>query len=156
MTASGTFSSARNVRSSTAPVRKFFSLVRTNAPPLPGFTCWNSTTVIRPSGRLRAMPFFRSLVEMLKKLLSGRPLHHGVLGELGQCLGAVGGDDEGVLDAHTTDPREVDAGLDGHHRTDLQRTRGRLRHPRRLVDLEADPVPGTVREALAPARRLDP
>jgi hypothetical protein len=26
----------------------FLSLVRTNAPPLPGFTCWNSTTVTSP------------------------------------------------------------------------------------------------------------
>src|SRR5215471_9215085 len=109
MTASGTFSSARKVRSSTAPVRKFFSFVRTNAPPLPGLTCWNSTTVINPSGRFSAMPFFRSLVEMLKGLLSRRPLHHGVLGELGQCLGAVDRDDERVLDAHAADAREVHA-----------------------------------------------
>ena len=44
------------------------AFVRTNAPPLPGFTCWNSTTVTRPSdGRLRAMPFFRSFVEMLNE-----------------------------------------------------------------------------------------
>src|SRR6266446_2512497 len=100
MSASTTFSSARKVRSITAPVRKFFSFVRTNAPPLPGFTCWNSTTVISPSGRLRAIPFFRSLVEMLKKVLSRHPLHHGVLGELGQSLRAVERDDEGVLDAH--------------------------------------------------------
>jgi len=34
-----TFSSARNVRSMTAPVRTFLSLVRTKAPPLPGLTC---------------------------------------------------------------------------------------------------------------------
>ena len=26
----------------TAPVSRFFSFVRTNAPPLPGFTCWKS------------------------------------------------------------------------------------------------------------------
>jgi hypothetical protein len=29
--------------STTAPVSSAFSFVRTNAPPLPGFTCWNST-----------------------------------------------------------------------------------------------------------------
>ena len=33
------------VRSTTLPDSTFLSLVRTNAPPLPGLTCWNSTTV---------------------------------------------------------------------------------------------------------------
>ncbi len=42
----GSFSPARNVLSTTAPVARFLSFVRTNAPPLPGFTCWNSTTVL--------------------------------------------------------------------------------------------------------------
>src|SRR5207237_8350618 len=76
------FSPARNARSSTAPLRAFFSFVRTKATPLPGFTCWNSTTVIRPSGRSSAIPFFRSLVEMLMFLAHGargagplRPVH---------------------------------------------------------------------------------
>ena len=62
MLARSTFSPARNVRSSTAPVRAFFRVVRTNAPPLPGLTCWNSTTLNRPSSRFSVMPFLRSLV----------------------------------------------------------------------------------------------
>src|SRR6187549_2214269 len=62
MTARASFSSARYVRSITAPVRTFLSLVRTNAPPLPGFTCWNSTTFMRLPSRLSVMPFLRSLV----------------------------------------------------------------------------------------------
>src|SRR3954451_7078656 len=135
MTASGAFSSARNVRSSTAPVRKFLSFVRTNAPPLPGFTCWNSTTVMRPSGRFSAMPFFRSLVEMLIGSALGpsgraaratlrcglgcdsgrRPLRSPVdahfddevLGEFREGDGPVRGDHEGVLDADATDAGEV-------------------------------------------------
>ncbi len=37
------FSPARKVLSTTEPVSSAFSFVRTNAPPLPGFTCWNST-----------------------------------------------------------------------------------------------------------------
>src|SRR3984957_15695040 len=65
MMAWSSFSSARYVRSITAPLRRFFSLVRTKAPPLPGLTCWNSTTLNSPSGRSRVMPFFRSLVETL-------------------------------------------------------------------------------------------
>jgi hypothetical protein len=36
------FSPARNVRSITEPSSSFRSFVRTNAPPFPGFTCWNS------------------------------------------------------------------------------------------------------------------
>ena len=55
---------ALNVLSSTAPVRTFLSLVRTKAPPLPGFTCWKSTTVNRPLSSWSVMPFFRSLVEI--------------------------------------------------------------------------------------------
>ena len=37
------FSPARKVLSTTAPEPMFFIFVRTKAPPLPGFTCWNST-----------------------------------------------------------------------------------------------------------------
>src|SRR5215510_7701595 len=60
--ATSTGSSARKVLSRVRPVRTFLSLVRTKAPPLPGFTCWNSTTFMRLPSRLRVMPFLRSLV----------------------------------------------------------------------------------------------
>src|SRR5690606_33479001 len=53
---------ALKVRSTTLPERTFFRVVRTNAPPLPGLTCRNSTTVHSSPSRLRTMPFFRSLV----------------------------------------------------------------------------------------------
>src|SRR5438477_4578216 len=53
---------ALNVRSTTLPDSTFFSVVRTNAPPLPGFTCWNSTTVQRSPSRLSTRPFLRSFV----------------------------------------------------------------------------------------------
>ena len=42
---SSTFSPDRNVLSITFPSFMFLSFVRTKAPPLPGFTCWNSTIV---------------------------------------------------------------------------------------------------------------
>src|SRR5260370_10190541 len=103
MTAKGTFSSARKVRSMTAPVRKFFSLVRTNAPPLPGLTCWNSTTVMSPSGRLRAMPFFRSLVEMLTGVPGSVPRDDERLGGFGEEVGAVLGHHHAVPDQHAAD-----------------------------------------------------
>src|SRR5215471_3261664 len=107
MTASGTFSSARKVRSRTAPLRKFLSFVRTNAPPLPGFTCWNSTTVMRPSGRLRVMPFFNSFVEMLTVCSQ-----HKIFGCSGQGLRAVLPHDDRVLDADAAHSGQVYAGLD--------------------------------------------
>jgi hypothetical protein len=53
---------ALKVLSTTLPVRTFFSVVRTKAPPLPGFTCWNSLTAQRPLSRLSTMPFLRSFV----------------------------------------------------------------------------------------------
>src|SRR5215475_14004786 len=53
---------ALNVRSTTLPLNTFLRVVRTNAPPLPGLTCWNSTTVHRSPSRLRTSPFLRSLV----------------------------------------------------------------------------------------------
>src|ERR1700674_4931022 len=57
-----TFSPARNVRSTEFPLARFLSLVRTNAPPLPGLTCWNCTTLHSSPSRSRTYPFLRSLV----------------------------------------------------------------------------------------------
>src|SRR6185369_13573233 len=57
-----TFVPALNVRSTTLPESTFFRVVRTNAPPLPGLTCWNSTTVHRSPSRLSTRPFLRSFV----------------------------------------------------------------------------------------------
>src|SRR5271167_3800337 len=129
--ACSSFSSARYVRSSTAPLRTFFSLVRTKAPPLPGFTCWNSTTLNRPSGRSRLMPFFRSLVETAMDVLC----------EAGQGAGAVLGHDQGVLDTDPTVPGEVDTGLDGDDEAGGEDSSAQLADRRRFVDVEADPVP---------------
>src|SRR5450631_4134675 len=61
---------ALNVFSTTLPDRTAFSLVRTKAGPLPGLTCWNSTTDQSWLPMLRTMPFFRSLVEAKRASLS--------------------------------------------------------------------------------------
>src|SRR6476659_8550803 len=61
---------ALNVLSTTLPDRTALSLVRTKAGPLPGLTCWNSTTDQSWLSMLRTMPFFRSLVEATRKSLS--------------------------------------------------------------------------------------
>src|SRR6478735_1291414 len=155
MTASGTFSSARKVRSSTAPPATFLSLVRTNAPPLPGFTCWNSTTVTRPSdGRFSAMPFLKSLDEMLNEQSSGES-DDQVLGEGSEGIGAVRGDDHRVLDAHAAHTREIHAGLDRDDRTGFQGITGTRGHSGLLVDLQTHAVTGAVHERVGPARGRD-
>src|SRR3954470_7647289 len=59
---------ALKVLSTTLPERTFLSVVRTNAPPLPGLTCWNSTTDHNSPSRLSTRPFFRSLVEAMSYL----------------------------------------------------------------------------------------
>src|SRR5258705_2194723 len=151
MTARGTFSSARKVRSSTAPPATFLSLVRTNAPPLPGFTCWNSTTVTRPSdGRFSAMPFLKSLDEMLNEQSSGES-DDEVLGESRKRVGAVGGDDHRVLDAHAAHTREIHAGLDRDDRTGFQGITGTRGHSGLLVDLQPHAVTGAVHERVGPS-----
>src|SRR6202050_2109901 len=141
MIACSSFSSARYVRSITAPLRTFLSLVRTNAPPLPGFTCWNSTTLNRPSGRSRLMPFFRSLVETAMD----------VLREAGQGAGAVLGHDQGVLHADAAVPGNIDTGLDGDDEAGGEDSSAELGDGRGLVDIEADAVAPAVLEALGPA-----
>src|SRR5271165_2750899 len=142
MIACSSFSSARYVRSITAPLRTFLSFVRTKAPPLPGFTCWNSTTLNRPSGRSRLMPFFRSLVETAMDVLC----------ESGQGAGAVLGHDQGVLDTDTSAPGEVDTGLDGDDEAGGEDSSAHLADRGRLVDIEAHAVPRAVLEALGPPR----
>src|SRR6185312_1780383 len=56
------FSPARNVRSMTAPSLERFNFVRTNAPPLPGFTCWNSTILKTVPSTSIWVPFLNWLV----------------------------------------------------------------------------------------------
>src|SRR6187551_913758 len=105
---------ALKVLSTTLPVSTFFSVVRTKAPPFPGFTCWNSTTWNRPSSSSRHMPFLKSEVEIIvmgfsasggsggrgvrRRECGGHRSGRGGLGRQGERAAAVGGDDDGVLD----------------------------------------------------------
>src|SRR4029453_12275538 len=75
--ATSTGSSARKGLASVRPVRAFLSLVRTKAPPLPGLTCWNSTTFMRLPSRLSVMPFLRSLVVAMASPYQVRVDHLG-------------------------------------------------------------------------------
>src|ERR687887_2719004 len=139
--ATSTGSSARKVLSSTRPVRTFLSRVRTKAPPLPGLTCWNSSTFMRLPSMLRVIPFLRSLVVGM-----GAPglQFEQILGRSGEDLVAVGADDRQVLDPDAAEAGEVDTGFHGHGRPGRDPTTGVRAHPRRLVDLQPDPVAGRV------------
>ncbi|CNV60653.1 Uncharacterised protein [Mycobacterium tuberculosis] len=57
-----TFTPALNVLSTTLPESTFFNLVRTNAGPLPGLTCWNSVIVHSWPSITRTSPFLKSAV----------------------------------------------------------------------------------------------
>src|SRR3954454_22040565 len=130
------FSSARYVRSITAPVRTFLSLVRTKAPPLPGFTCWKSTTEKRPSGRSRLMPLRRSLVLMLMTACSLLSLDDQLFRGVGQRDRSRLGDDHRVLDADAAVLGEIDTRLDGDDVPGGQRISRGGADRRRLVDVE--------------------
>src|SRR4051794_41170631 len=67
-----TFAPALYVLSTTFPVTTFFSLVRTNAPPLPGLTCWNSTTFQSWPSMLSTTPLRMSAVEAMRVLFVKR------------------------------------------------------------------------------------
>src|SRR6266550_9280385 len=150
--ASPTFTPALNVFSTTAPVLTFRSFERTNAPPLPGFTCWNSTTWKRVPSRSSVMPFLRSFVETLTRtplqldqLTRGDPDHRT----------PVVADLDHVLDPDATDAGQVHTRLDRHdgalgELVDLGRS-----EPGLFVDLQTDAVAETVDEAVPIARLVD-
>src|SRR4029453_4073300 len=115
-TACSTRSSERKVLSTPPPGRTLRSVVGTQAGPLPGVTCWKSTTWNSPSGRSRVMPFFRSLVVVAaigSAPGGGTGLRGGFLRRPRQGAATGGGDHDRVLDADSTVLGEVDAGLDG-------------------------------------------
>src|SRR2546429_2503802 len=105
------FSPARKVLSTTAPPFNAFNFVRTNAPPLPGLTCWNSTIrQVWPSSSM-CMPLRNSFVET-GAIARRRLANEGELfGEGGEQLDAVLADDSEVLDPHAAHAGQVDARL---------------------------------------------
>src|ERR671911_533662 len=107
------FSPARKVRSTTEPLARFFSFVRTNAPPLPGLTCWKPTIRQTSPSTLTCMPFLNWFV--LTASATDRNLVDAdqVLGERGEHLGLAVTHDDEVLDPDSAQSGKVDAGLDG-------------------------------------------
>src|SRR5690606_25863266 len=117
--ATSTLTPALNVLSTTLPVRTCFSLVRTNAPPLPGLTCWNSTTDhSSPPSSLSTMPFLRSFVVATSHLLvppRGPRMSEDqqLLGGAGEQFRLVAPRNESVLDPDATYAGEIDSRLHG-------------------------------------------
>src|SRR4029079_2653387 len=99
----GNFSPARNVLSTTAPATRLRSFVRTNAPPLPGLTCWNSRMRHTLPSSSMCIPFLKLFVSTMSAISADdgtddlRDLDQ-VLAEAGEVLDPVLGDDDVVLD----------------------------------------------------------
>src|SRR5262245_59265041 len=105
------FTPALKVRSITAPVLTLRSFVRTKAPPLPGFTCWNSITWNRVPSRSRVIPFFRSFVETL----IGRPSQlDQIAAARADDAASVLGDLDHVLAPNAAEARHVDTRFHRH------------------------------------------
>src|SRR5215207_4437486 len=125
------FSPARNVRSTTAPLSSFFTFVRTNAPPFPGFTCWNSTIRQTSPSSSMCIPFLNWFVLTVSAMGAYRLVDGDhVLADRGVVVEPVLGDDYVVLDPDPAVPLEVDPGFDGDDVPGRERV-GRLgREPR--------------------------
>src|SRR5690606_39082187 len=122
--ATSTLTPALKVLSTTLPASTFFSLVRTNAPPLPGLTCWHSTTdhSARTSS-VSTMPFVRSLVVATRSLPRVAALKdEQLLGRLGEKFRLSPAGHQGVLDADTAPAREVEPRLNGDRNSILKST----------------------------------
>src|SRR5574340_279976 len=154
-----TLTPALKVLSMVLPVSTFLSLVRTNAGPLPGLTCWNSMMVHSCPSIWRTSPFLKSLVEatcFASPRNSGTALDDGqVLAGQREQFRALFTHHERVLDPDASASREVHTRLDGHRRTAQQCTGAELADSRRFVNLEADTVTETVQEQLSVSRVLD-
>src|ERR1700748_457314 len=151
--ATSTLMPALKVLSTTFPDNTFFSLVRTKAGPLPGLTCWNSTTFQSCPSRFSVMPFFRSLVLATRRLqLQDQQFPGGRSQESGSVARRH---DQYVLDPDAAQCGQVDTRLDGDRNPVRQFTRSPVPQHRRLVDLQAHAVPEAVLEVRGVPRRLD-
>src|ERR671934_120303 len=92
----GNFSPARKVLSTTAPVSRFRSRERTNAPPLPGFTCWNSRMRHTEPSSPMCIPFLNWLVLTVSATSPSLGDGDQLLGERGEDLRPLVADDHEV------------------------------------------------------------
>src|SRR5215469_186862 len=144
--ATSTLTPALKVLSTTLPDSTFFSLVRTKAGPLPGLTCWNSTTFQSCPSMFSVMPFFRSFVVATGRLqLQNQQFPGGRSQDAGS---PVRRHDQDVLDPDAALAGQVHTRLDGDWNPVRKFTRSAVPQHRRLVDLQAHAVPEAVLEML--------
>ena len=144
--ASPTFTPALKVRSTTAPVFTLRSFVRTKAPPLPGFTCWNSIDLEQRAVELEGHAVLEVVRGNAHAALSSLTARSGRGWTVAEHPAPVVGHLDHVLDADAAEPGHVDAGLDRDDRAGRQRVLVELAtEPRTLVDLEPDAVAEAVR-----------
>src|SRR5215469_3380639 len=159
--ATSTRTPALNVRSTTLPDSTFFSLVRTKAPPLPGLTCWNSTTVQSAPSMLSVMPFLRSFVVATSCLprASGTAVppsqHEQFLGGRDERFRPGRADHEGVLDPDAALAGHVNPRLDSDRNPVFEFTCPARSEHRRFVHLQPDAVTEAMPEMVAVTSRSD-
>src|SRR5260221_4830483 len=163
--ATSTLIPALKVLSTTFPDITFFSFVRTNAGPLPGLTCWNSTTFHSCPSMFSVMPFFRSFVlatgrlhELQDEQFPGRQeVSHRSLRHRGQGPGSPARrHDQHVLNPDAALAGQVHTRLDGDRNPVVKFTRSSVPQRRGLVDLQPHAVPETVLEVVRMPGRGDP
>src|ERR671937_2782073 len=89
----GNFSPARNVLSTTAPESRLRRRERTNAPPLPGLTCWNSRMRQTEPSTWMCIPFLNWFVLTVSAMRAGSLVHgYELFGEAREDLWTVVGD----------------------------------------------------------------
>src|SRR3954469_7182573 len=125
------FAPALYVLSTTLPVTTFLSLVRTNAPPLPGLTCWNSTTFQSCPSMLSTTPLRMSAVEAM-----GGPIREA----------------EGAPSVRNAPRSVVDGAPTGADRSGLGGGAGEDRGEREPVRVEPQPRDHSCRDAGHDAR----
>src|SRR5690606_34026520 len=160
MCARSTRSPARNVRSTTLPVRTFFRVVRTNAAPLPGLTCKNSTTTYTPSSKLMVMPLRKSLTDITHKPPCGacglRRQTEQILRRFREHAAPVLRDDDQIFDPDAAPARQVHARLHAGNHARLQHDGAAGAQARNFfVDVETHAVAQPMSKVFPVAGRLD-
>src|SRR5829696_5562321 len=141
---------ALKVLSTFLPDSTCLSLVRTKAGPLPGFTCWNSTTCQSWFSSLRTMPFFRSFVVAMRQPSSmqmsiSTRVDVAISGQRGSLVAALRCDEFESLSV-AVDPLAGDHlhGGRGQLRTGVEDRVGVVRPGRRVEDHRGRGVGGVV------------
>src|SRR5690606_28459285 len=122
------------------------------AAPLPGFTCWNSSTEKMSPSTSMVRPVLKSFTEITgfppQGLLTN---HYKIFGGMCQQFRPVFRDQDVVLDADAAETGDVDARFHGDDHARHEKDVPAHRESRLLVDVQPDAVAGAMAEAVAVA-----